>query len=334
MKRLVALLAAAVLTAFLSVGALAVSADAENSVRGAGGEWLPVCGAMPGGELRCRAVFAVRGDKSYTARGVFSPGVDCLSVTALRQDGQDINGSYYTVLTRREGGTETFEIHFAAGFAGEDAQLEIEYTVRLNDRAGTGAGENRCAVELIAADGAVLRGEEAAIDTGGFACFRAVAIPDSARQSNPLSGACLSLYRDRELTERIAFTKQDGAVYVACEAENCPHTRHVCLLKTPENGVVTLRGLPAGTYYLHEVRSPQGYAAAADRVEIVLGADGSVTADGAALPDGTVRIIGQSARETVKKEKESDPLAFYTKGCRVLSSVMAALLLDRRRLLG
>ena len=305
---------------------------ASNMVRRDAGSWAAVCSAMPGERVDCRAVFYVRGDRGYIARGQFSDGVDLQRVTALRQNGEDINASYYTTIERLDAGKKHFEIHFAPGWSdAKEVCLEIEYAVSLNEQAGTGEQDNRCAVELAAADGSALSGEEAYLHTYAFACYRAMAIPDTIKQSNPLTGACFSLYRDKERTRRVAFAAGRGGVYTACTGENCDHSRHTFLLKTPENGTLRLRGLGAGIYYLQETRAPKGCGVSADSLEIVLSENGTVTAGGVDVPEGMIKLI-EPLKAEPKKEEESDPLAFYEKGCKVLSTVMAALLMARKQL--
>lgn len=324
------------LAALTSVSPPALAAHgppaAENQVLDRAGEWAAQTDAMPGEEIACRAVFTVPGRAGYTARGVFSPGVECVLLTALRQNGQDVNASYYTAVTRHTPEGDAFEIHFAEGFsAAETVQLEIGYTVRLNASAAWGDGENSCAVTLLSAGGEELFGQAAQILTRGVYCYRGVAIPDAAKKSNPLSGACLSLYYDAEQTQRVAFVQTGAAVYMACTGTNCGHSRHDYLLKTPENGVVTIAGLREGTYYLCETMPPRGYSAAADNLALTVDADGRLAVDGTPVPDGMIQIVEQTVGETAAVE-ERDPLTFYENGCKVLSAVMAVLVLERKRL--
>ena len=291
-----------------------------------------VLSAMPGERVECRAVFQVRGGGEYVARSRLSDGVELRDVAALRCDGERINASFYTTVERREAGEKQFEIHFAAGWAeAKEVDLEINYSVSLNDRAGTGELANRCAVELLTADGRPLCEEELFVSTGAFSLYRAVELPDSARRSNPLYGAGFSLYRDRERTRRMTFAESRSGEYTACAGDGCRHTRHTCLLKTPPNGTIRLQGLPAGTYYLQETRPPQGYGVTADALEIRIGEDGSVTSGGTRMPEGMIPLV-ERPRTEPKTERKKDPLAFYETGCKVLSTVLAALLMARRRL--
>ena len=52
---------------------------------------------------------------------------------------------------------------------------------------------------------------------------------------------------------------------------------------------------------------------------------------GAIVPEGLLRLVERRAAER-SQEAESDPLTFYEKGCRILSALLGALLMARRRL--
>ena len=303
-----------------------------NRVCRNGGAWAEVCSATSGERIEGRAVFSARGDRGCVVRGSFSEGVELRSVTGLRQNGEPVNASYYTALERGDGADRRFEIHFAPGWAsGGETELEIDYAVALNELAGTGERDNRCAVELSAPDGTPLASEEAFLRTFGFSFCRSVSIPDAVRPSNPVSGACFGLYLDPACTRRVTFAAGKNGVYTACTGEGCRHTRHTCLLKTPGSGTVRLCGLGAGTYYLQETRPPQGCAVTASALELVISEDGTIFAAGAIVPEGLLRLVERRAAER-SQEAESDPLTFYEKGCRILSALLGALLMARRRL--
>ena len=298
----------------------------ENAVEGTDGNWCGVRSAMPGESVQCRAVFRVEGGREYVARSDFSEGVTLDTVGAPRQNGVPVNGSAYTVLTGREQ-TGGFEIHFSALFASPGpVTLEILYAVRLGDNARE---ENACAVRL-EQDGGTCSGGSVIIKTFGFFVYRGVGIPESNKQSNPLPGACYSLYADSELTQRIAFVQGKDGGYLAC-AGTCSHTRHAYLMRTGENGSVRIRGLPAGTYYLTESRTPEGHKTMAECTEIVLSEQGEITAGGVPCPEGRITLVEKlSDRSTGRSD--ADPLAFYIHGSRILSALLAVMVLLRKRL--
>ncbi len=300
----------------------------ENLIADREGAWAASRSAMPGEPLRCRAAFQVEGGREYTARGRFSPGVSFGAVTALRRNGVPVNASVYTLLTGQSAEGAAFEVLFSSRFSDSGATLlEIEYTVALNDKA---SDTNSCGV-VLTGGGETMCGPEAKIDYYGFSVYRAVAIPDKEKQSNPLQGACYCLYTDARQEHRVAFTDLGGGVYLACGQQTCGHSRHAFLLRTESTGRVVLRGLPQGTYWLSETRTPQGYTRAADGLEIVVTETGRTYAGGVPLTDDTLRLIEQPAPQAGKTVK--DPaMRFYETGCKILSMLLTCMFLARRQL--
>ena len=287
---------------------------------------------MPGEEIACLAVFSARGGEGYIARGRLSPGLEFVEVTSIRQNGEPINASYCTVVTRWIDSENGFEIHFSPLFSQseEELRLEIEYGVRLTTDAAL-EEDAAASMELWDTQGGAITGEAAVIRCFDFSVYRGVSIPDKEKQSNPLPGVCFSLYRDSKGKNRVAFTEDPGRGYSACTASGCGHERHAYLLSSPENGLIQLQGLSEGTYYLREERTPQGYESTADMLEIVVSADGEISAGGVLLPDRMISLLEQSASLSVVPAANG-LMTFYEIGCKVLATALAVLLALRRYL--
>ena len=301
----------------------------ENSVMCPDGTWSSSRSAMPGETVTCRAVFRVEGGSEYIARSVFSEGTVLDAVLPPRQNGAAVNGSAYTVLTGKAVAGGGFEIHFSSSFSSTGpVTLEILYTVRLGDAAGP---VNGCAV-VLEGKNQHFNGREAVLRAYGFTVFRGIGIADSEKQINPLPGACYSLYRDAEMTDRIAFVPQKDGGYLACSGQECPHAHHAYLVRTGENGTAVLEGLPEGTYYLLECRTPEGYRSMADGLEVVVSAGGEITAGGVPRTEGKVELVERLTDKTKGSAAERDPLAFYIYGNRVLSVLLSVMVLFRKKL--
>ena len=320
---------------FLSVPVRAAGAENEtaNLLLSAAGERTERLDAMPGETLRCVSVFTAEGGKPCVAAGVLSDGLEFGTLLTLRSGGQTVNAAYYTLVTKNLPRGEAFRVVLSGLFApAGPVRLEIEYTLRLNDRADPRAGESAFSVMLAGEDGAVLRGEPGRVCFSGFSVYRGIAIPEE-RKSNPVYGACFSLYRDPELTERMAFREVEEDVFLACTAAGCSHTRHEYLLRTRASGTVFVSGLPEGVYYLREIPRTRSAAPAAEGMEIVVTAEGEVFAGGMELRDGRLQLIDRLASET--SGEEDDPvLTFYENGCKVMACLLGIMVLGKKRLLG
>lgn len=302
----------------------------ENSVMGLDSAWSTYRTAMPGEIVSCRAVFRVEGGREYIARSAFSDGIELYAVSQPRQNGVPVNSSAYTVLTGNAVRDRAFEIHFSSIFsAAGPVTLEILYSVRLGDEAGE---QNTCSV-VLEGRGEHFPGEAAVIITYGFTVFRGIGIADPGKQINPLPGACYSLYRDAEMNDRIAFIQKRDGSYLACLGKSCHHAHHAYLLRTRETGTAVLNGLPEGTYYLQECRTPEGYSPMANGLEIVVSPSGEITAGGVPLPERKVELVERLAERSRGDSVRNDPLAFYIYGNRVLSVLLSIMVIFRKRLL-
>lgn len=100
-----------------------------------------------------------------------------------------------------------------------------------------------------------------------------------------LAGAEFKLYRDETLQNEIKFVKTtDGTYRVAKADETAADT-----LAVDSNGILNLQGLDLGTYYLKEVKAPNGYNLLQNAVVITL-TDG----DAEHAPDGVLDNEGAS----------------------------------------
>ena len=292
------------------------------------GEWTGETYAMPGETVECRTVFSLAGGREYVIRTRFSPGVRFEALRCLRAGGGPVNAAFFTLLT--DGGEAA--IRLSSRFSPASAtELEIGYAVCLGDKAVCLPEKNLCGLALYGPDGEEITGTDAGIGCCSLSVFRGVAVAESGKQSNPLPGACFSIYRDRELTDRAAFLEKGECEYLACAGKDCSHTRHAYLLRTRLDGMLRLEGLKPGIYYLQECRTPEGYAPMARGMELVISPEGEITAAGVTVENGILSLSEPTALSRAERETK-DPLAFYAIGCRVFAWALALMLLERRRL--
>lgn len=108
----------------------------------------------------------------------------------------------------------------------------------------------------------------------------------------PLAGAQFQLSKSETLTgdpakDAIKMTAA-GNVYTVSPAGN------VDTITTDDTGLFTIQGLDAGTYYLHEIKSPAGYNKLAAPIKICIDHNGIVTYDGTNAVTGNDFAIQQS----------------------------------------
>ena len=326
MKRRIVCLAVCLLAVLLPLRALA--AEETAAVQTHAGDWATSRSAMPGEELHFRASLTLHTGESWTVRSAFSPGIEFLSLTAVRAGGESVNASYYTLVTGARSKESAFTLHLSAQFsARESVCLTVEWTARLGDACLTGAGGNSVSLIAESESGQTVTSGGAEVFAYGFSVFRGVRFADARVADHPLPSACFRLYYDAAAREPVAF-RENGDSYLAC-ALDCGHTRHTYILRTTEDGYVRIEGLPAGTYYLQESRPPSGYGCAADMLRVTLTEDGALETDAPEVSGSTLLLL-ETAQESLPENKT---LAFYRRGCGVMAVLFTTVLCGKRRYL-
>ena len=300
----------------------------ENMVWTAQGKWASSRSVMPWDTVLLRGTAELHDTGQHTIRCHLTEGIRFETVTAVKCGGEDVNASLYTVVAAPLGEDCAFAIHLSSGVGENGDRLEIQYTAFFDDRA---ADEASCHfyLSISGADGHTAAGESGELFLYSVGIYRGIQLPEAPGKTNPISGACFCLYYDPELQNRVAFTVHARDEYLACGGEECPHTRHTYVLRTPENGTVRLYGLPEGSYYLQETRPPDGMTAAAEVREIIVTEEGRVFSSGMECDNGIVPVVFHPALE-VKTTARCTLLDIYKMGSRILATALAVLLATRR----
>lgn len=316
MKRMIACLAVLVMLGF---GRNVLAAGAECEAQTPSGSWSGVRDAMAGEQILCRSTLTMpaEGEGVYACR--LSRGLSFVSVTQVLRDGEAINAAFYTVVTARQEET-AFTLYISPLAAPPGERLTAEFILSVNDSAER---ENRFSLAPVGESG-----QSGCIRCFSLTALRASILPETGQQY-PVSGACLCLSRDRLGQDRLAFRQRGEDSYLACTADDCPHARHLYVLKTPRNGRVYLEGLSAGTYYLCETRPAEGLNVTAESVELVLTPEGKLWADGVLCPD-SVAVMRHNGTQTNAEERSYTLMDFYRRGSELLAMGLLALLAARR----
>ena len=89
-----------------------------------------------------------------------------------------------------------------------------------------------------------------------------------------------SLYTDEDCKTAVAVSGSDGSYWVDAVSQSSTTEMSVAQLNETNNGVLTIKGLAAGTYYLKEVAAPGGYGKLQEpiKIEIAKGSGDSTEA--------------------------------------------------------
>lgn len=201
-----------------------------------------------------------------------------------------------TLGTTADGATFTLTFNvdnssIADSTVGQDSDnLYIEYSATVNDDADcstfvksveaipTEATVNRNTVTLAYGDG---KTTEPSITWTNVLPMKIEKYTNVGNTEKVLAGATFKLYSDENLNQVVKFDaslpETDGTKTVSMYKHTSKSS--VEELVTPESGLIILRGLDAGTYYLKETKAPAGYNLAKDPIKVVVGHDGKYTVD-------------------------------------------------------
>lgn len=157
--------------------------------------------------------------------------------------------------------------------------------------------------------------------------FKVFKYTKNGETETPLADAEFVLYKMVDDTKTYAKMDANYKItgWTTVEAE-------ATVIKTPASGIVTVTGLDADTYYLHETKAPDGYNILAADVKFIIDSEGNVkeTADGAALANDTVKVLNNAGSELPSTGGMGTTLFYIVGSILVLSA--AVLLITKRRL--
>lgn len=194
----------------------------------------------------------------------------------------ELNADYYTIVTEDLADDCTFEVEFNQAYLNTltaTTTLWIKYSATINASAVIGGDGNKNDSHLSYGnngDYETTPGSSTTTYVWSFNIFKYTG------DNHPLAGAQFVLL-NREKTEVARFTKSVGEngenVYrldspnqwTGIPTDNTYTAEYI--LESPQNGKITVEGLDAGTYYLREIKAPNGYNLMAEDKEVKIEPD-------------------------------------------------------------
>lgn len=150
------------------------------------------------------------------------------------------------------------------------ATITVTYTAHLNENAAVnGSTDNKNKVQLQYSN------NPSNSAYWGFTPESAVCVytyqlnntkyRDDDIPGNELEGAGFSLYSDEACTQEVKLYKEGAFYYPIKDVLG----KEAVEMKSAANGTFNVKGLDAGTYYLRETKTPDGYSACADKKIVI-----------------------------------------------------------------
>ena len=255
-------------------------------------------------------ITAQSGAEKYVLHDTMSEGLtfnaDSVAVSWTNMSGTDQGtvtaSNDYTVTTP---GTEatgkcTFEIIFTETFCGKlkaNDKLIVTYTATLNEKASIGATSgNTNETKLTYGNNKETEKSTTTTKTFELPVFKYTEKNDGTKTG--LAGAKFKLSTSADPADSSKIVKMEQITGGVTEDTYCVNNKAGTVEeitttdRTPESaGKFKIKGLDAGTYYLHETKQPDGYNKLTAPVTVVITEDGKITVNGATLPtSGLVEI--------------------------------------------
>ena len=233
-------------------------------------------------------ITAQAGAENYVFHDTMSAGLTYTGVTGVTLNGTTVDASNYTVVTQNLTDGCTFEVRFTQAFCDtleNNDKIVISYAAKLNENAKVGIEGNPNSSKLSYGDSSttdknVTPSSETKTYTWDMEVLK-YANGDETKVLKDAQFVLLNSSKDKVAT--VVNGKFASWVDVPEAAEDGTITWPTnTVLTTGEDGKIVIKGLDADTYYLREVKAPDGYNKLATDVSVEIvgvteGEDGQLT---------------------------------------------------------
>lgn len=231
------------------------------------------------------AITADEGAENYVYTDKMDAGLTWSGSVVVNDGTADLTADDdYTLVTTGLGTGETFKVVFDQDYLDtieDETTITITYTATVNENAISDTGSIDNSADLTYGDDGVATTSTASINTYSFDVVKTDA------SKNVITGAQFKLYDAATGGNEIKVVKlADGSYRVALSTET-----GVVI----EAGEANIDGLGNGTYYLEEVKQPDGYNKLNERKAVTVnGADNLATVESDVYSTGGVQVINQA----------------------------------------
>lgn len=215
-------------------------------------------------------ITAQAGAENYVFHDKMSAGLTFGSVTGITLNGTTVDKENYEVKTTGLTDGYTFEVVFTKEFCDTlkaNDKIVISYTATLNANAVVGLPGNPNESKLSYGDSSNTKYTPASTTTT-YTWDMDILKYANGNESTVLAGAKFILLKeDKKEVATVVNGKLTGWVSYDEDATEIPEN---ITLTTDENGKIAIDGLDADTYYLREIKAPDGYNKLTDDEKVII----------------------------------------------------------------
>ena len=218
---------------------------------------------------------------------------DVASIT-VKVDGADMSSGAYDKAASGNGFKITFDPEQMAAYAGKKVVITYNATV-LSGAAAAGKATNEATLTYTNNIVEKTTNEVKDDDTVYNFAINIVKYKDAIADANKIAGVEFALYSDEELTDQIKVSGSAG-VYTVDPAGTAT-------LTTATGGKLEIKGLPAGTYYLKETKTIDGYNLLSGAVVIDLNVTVEESGSSVTYKLGNETLAGNAVSQNIINKK-------------------------------
>lgn len=242
-------------------------------------------------------ITAQPGAQNYVLHDKMTYGLTFNNKVEVKKGESPVATSYYTLKTSDFNDDCTFEIVFGQTFCDDlqkDEKITVTYSATLNENAVIAGEGNKNETWLKYGENNNLETTHPTTDTKTFEMhvFKFYKDKKNSDKETGLADAVFTLSKKSDGTEPIKLTKTNENSNIYKVNNNGTITD----ITTPGDGKFTIQGLGAGTYYLTEIKQPDGYNKLAKSVKVEIDVNGAITVDGKLITgvDKLVKVENKS----------------------------------------
>ena len=268
--------------------------------------------------------------KNYVLHDTMSAGLtfDPASVAVTIGERTLAKNTDYTLVTSGLTDGCTFEVQFKDGVLKPNDVVEVAYSAKVNEYAVIGGTGNDNKTHLTYSDTPKSTGER--LTKTYVWQFDVFKYAKKDKKEIPLAGARFVLYKTVD-KKNLYAQAADGKITGWTDDKE-----KATVFETPDNGNFVIAGLDADTYYLEEIKAPDGYNQLKEPVKVVITATiagdktSTTTITYNETATGTVRIENQTGVE-LPSTGGIGTTVFYVIG-GLLMGVAVVLLVTRKKM--
>lgn len=280
-------------------------------------------------------ITAQPGAQNYVLHDKMTYGLTFNNKVEVKKGESPVATSYYTLKTSDFNDDCTFEIVFGQTFCDDlqkDEKITVTYSATLNENAVIAGEGNKNETWLKYGENNNLETTHPTTDTKTFEMhvFKFYKDKKNSDKETGLADAVFTLSKKSDGTEPIKLTKTNENSNIYKVNNNGTITD----ITTPGDGKFTIQGLGAGTYYLTEIKQPDGYNKLAKSVKVEIDVNGAITVDGKLITgvDKLVKVENKTGTVLPSTGGAGTTMIYLIGGVLVLGS--GVVLTTKRRVKG